>query len=240
MRSQSPFETSEPGDALLSSSISLEGSAVAVPGPIIASKPRKGEIILLTTEHLCPSEVNGKTRCRACYEKAAELLRRLGFIGGVRSVTAGVQAVEAAVEAEIFLPEDESSSAIPEDGVGTLSLSSKKAIFDEALFGLESMSASLYIKAVADREAEESVEEVMRRVEGLGLFLSDEGDGEGVAYDHTEGGEFDQRSGGFILLNVHNNDLGGDGQAYLHMQELEGNEDGHQGDIEVCYTGSGF
>jgi len=242
-RSPSPFETSEPGDALLSSSISLGGSAVALPGPSIESKPRSGEKILLKTEHLCPSEPNGRTKCRACYEKAAELLKKLGVdIGGVRAVKAvkvGVR-VTAAVEAKTSLPEDDSSSADPEEEFRTLSLSTKKAIFDEALSGLESMEASLYIKAVAAREAEESFDEVMRRLEALGLLHSDEGEGDGgeAAYDQNEDGEFGQRSN-FILINVYN-DLGGDGQAYLQMHELEDNDIHHQGDIDVCFSGAGF
>jgi len=209
---------------------------VAVPGPTIESKPRKGETILLKTEHLCPSEPNGKTTCRACYEKAAELLKKLRADIG-EAVKTGVRAT-AKAGAETSLPEDDSSSVVPEGGFGTLSLSTKKAIFDEALFGLDSMSASLYIKAIADREAEESVEGVTREIERLGLLFSDEGEGDEGAYDHTAGGEFGQRSG-FILINVYN-DLGGDGQAYLQMHELEDNDIHHQGVLDVCFSGAGF
>jgi len=201
-RSPSPFQDSEPGDALLSSSISLgEISAVSIPapGPAIGFKPRKGDIILLKTEHMCPTETNGKTACRACYEKAAELLKKLrAEIGGNKAVKSDVQAA-AKAGVEISFPENESNSAIPGGGLGTFSLSTKKALFDEALFALDSMSAS----------------------------------------DHTAGGEFGGQMSGFILINVYN-DLSGDGQAFLQMHELGDNDNDHQGDLDVLFSGAGF
>jgi len=241
-RSPSPFQDSEPGDALLSSSISLgEISAISVPvpGPASEFKPRKGDIILLQTEHMCPTETNGKTACRACYEKAAELLKKLrAEIGGNKAVKSDVQAA-AKAGVEISFPEDESISAILGGGLGTFSLSTKKALFDEALFGLDSMSALLYIKAVAERETEGSVVDVIREVERLGLLHSDQGDGDEGAYDHTVGGESGGQMSGFILINVYN-DLSGDGQAYLQMHELGDNDNDHQGDLDVLFSGAGF
>jgi len=135
IRSPSPFETSDPGDALLSSSINLEGAAVSAQGPNVTSKLPKAEIILLKSEQLYPNAVNGKTVCRA----VADLLKRLASVG-VSAVVGGGGADGAGVRGS--LPEDEnSSSAVPEEGGRTLSmiLSTKKAIFDEALAGLETL-----------------------------------------------------------------------------------------------------
>jgi len=236
IRSPSPFEATDPGDALLSSSINLEGLAVSAPGPVVTSKLPKGEIILLKSEHLCPSEPNGKSRCRA----VADLLKRLASVG-VNAVIGGVRGL-----AETSLPEDEiSSSAIPEEGGGTLSiiLSAKKAIFDDALSGLETLSKSVYIKAFIDPEAGESssLDEVLRRVEKAGLLpwdsdMGDMGDmaGEAVHDYAVTGGSLGSN---FVLINV-SNDLCGEGQGYLQMQELDDND--HDGDIDVCYSGSGL
>jgi hypothetical protein len=174
-------------------------------------------------------------------------VKAAAVIGGVRT-GAEAAAAAAAVAAKVSLPEDDSSSAVPEDGLGTfmpLSISTRNARFDEALFGLESMSRSLYVKAVIDPEAEESVEDVIRRVEELGLLLADGGDGDNGDRDgatHEWGGvdgegEFQDGRSGFILINVHGSDLDGDGQAFLHMEELDEND---QGDMDVCFSGSGF
>jgi hypothetical protein len=240
IRCPSPFETSaDPGDALLSSSINLEGYAESAPGPSVTSRLLKGEIILLKTEHMCPSVENGKARGRML----AGLLKRLAELG--------VKAVR--VLAEKSLPEDDSSSVGPEGaGMGTFSfiLSTKKAIFDEALSGLDSLSNSVYIKTWIDPEAGESsgesVDEVIRRVERAGLLSWDGGKGgHGDGGDGGDGGgeageavhDYGGLASGFVLINVQN-DLGGDGQAFLQMQEYD--DGGHCGDMDVCYSGAGF
>jgi hypothetical protein len=230
IRSPSPFQASDPGDALLSSSISLEGgAAVSAQGPTVTSKLPKAEIIMLKSEHLYPNAVNGVTRYRA----VADLLKRLASVG-VSAVVGGAG-----------VPEDEnSSSAVPEEGGGTLSmiLSTKKAIFDEALAGLETLSKSVYIKAFVDPdqagESSSSLDEVIRRVEKAGL-LSWDGEGGDSVHDNAVATAAADRGlgSGFVLINL-SNDLCGEGQGFLQMQVLD--EDGHDGDIDVCYSGSGF
>lgn len=238
IRSPSPFENSDPGDALLSSSINLEGVAVSAQGPTVTSKLPKAEIILLKTEHLYPNAVNGKPRCRA----VADLLKRLASVG-VSAVVGGA----GGAGVRVSLPEDEnSSSAVPEEGGGTLSmiLSTKKAIFDEALAGLETLSKSVYIKAFVDPdqagESSSSLDEVIRRVEKAGLLPWDgeAGDVGDAVHDYAAAAAADRGLGaGFVLINL-SNDLGGEGQGFLQMQVLD--DDDHDGDNDVCYSGSGF